>query len=190
MWNEKDSLAISDGPPAAISSILQLQNKSHISQFFINPRPEFESIRMALIIERPLRILILVSKKSFAKRYAFNPSNFFLKSQRPFMHLIPQMRQLSSQPMTNRPNIMNAKSLVMLPGIVKRRNFVTIANAQDILCLNASSVPKAGMSNIRDVRIGLLRLFKLSLTLIMLKDLHLLQLCWLLTKFEKWFNLQ
>ena len=47
--NEIDSMILSDVPTEALSSVINIQKNAHISQFLMNLRYEYESIRAALL---------------------------------------------------------------------------------------------------------------------------------------------
>ena len=49
LWNEIDSMILSDVPTEALSSVINIQKNAHISQFLMNLRYEYESIRAALL---------------------------------------------------------------------------------------------------------------------------------------------
>ena len=49
LWTERDSMLIQTVSSGFLSEALKLQEETHISQFLMNLRPEFESIRSALM---------------------------------------------------------------------------------------------------------------------------------------------
>lgn len=48
LWNEKDSMVLTTVPKELVTHAKKLQEKSHISLFLINLRPELESVKAAL----------------------------------------------------------------------------------------------------------------------------------------------
>lgn len=49
LWNEKDSMILENVSSTAHAEVIKVQEESHISQFLMNLRPEFESVRAALM---------------------------------------------------------------------------------------------------------------------------------------------
>lgn len=49
LWTERDSMLIQTVSPGFLSEALKLQEETHISQFLMNLRPDFESVRSALM---------------------------------------------------------------------------------------------------------------------------------------------
>ena len=49
LWIERDAMIIHTVPSGFLFEALKLQEETHISQFLMNLRPEFESIRSALM---------------------------------------------------------------------------------------------------------------------------------------------
>ena len=49
LWHEKDTMVLDTVSTALRPEALKLQEESHINQFLMNLRPEFESVRAALM---------------------------------------------------------------------------------------------------------------------------------------------
>lgn len=49
LWNEKDTIVLASVPKELITHAKNLHEKTHVNQFLMNLRPEFESVRAALM---------------------------------------------------------------------------------------------------------------------------------------------
>ena len=139
LWTERDAMIIQSVSAGFLSEALKLQEETHISQFLMNLRPDFESVRSALMNREVTANLDTCFQEVLREELRLKSQRAILEEPQASLASLQTESALLAAPNQKPTQCYECKGFGHLPRTVERNWSADIANALVILLMTVAA---------------------------------------------------